>query len=134
MKNILFGFALLLGLGLATSSCNKNSDDDPAPKTVSELLTDHCWKLNAVIDECDIDNTEYFNADGTYLGDVGTDLCDPAEENTTGTWELSEDNTILTITTTGIIGITIEFTINEISETSMTLSIPGLVSGTYIKC
>lgn len=123
-----------MGLGLMTSSCGKD-DDSPSDKSITELLTDHCWKLVNPGDDCEEDNIEMFNADGTYLNDLGTDLCDPTEENSTGSWELSEDEMNLTITA-GIKGftITLDFTIVEITENSMTLSFLGLGSFAYEPC
>jgi hypothetical protein len=131
MKNLFFTLTLLLGLTLSMTSCDK--DDDPiSDKTVTELLTQHSWKLVGAADDCDKDNIETFNADGTYENDLGTDLCDPAEVNSTGTWELAADEMTLTVTA-GSNGftITLDFTITEITETRLVLSIFGLGQVTY---
>ena len=134
MKKLLFVFFLILGFGFLTTSCN---DDDEAVsnKTVTELLTQHCWKLTNVTEDCEKDNFETFFPDGTYEFDHGTDLCDPAEVNSSGTWELSADETTLTVTSgNGGITATIEFTIIEITENSLTLGFGGFAGGTFEPC
>jgi hypothetical protein len=133
MKNILLVLALLAGFGILNTSCNK--DDDANPPSTTELLTDKCWKLANAIDACDEDDTEYFNADGTYLSDLGAVLCDPTDENTSGTWELSSDEKTLSVTVSdGGFSFTIDFTIDAISETSLTLSLTGFGSAIYVRC
>lgn len=133
MKNILLVLALLAGVGILNTSCNK--DDDNNPPSTKELLTDKCWKFSEPFEACDEDDTEYFNADGTYLSDLGAVLCDPTDENSTGTWELSSDDKTLSVTVMdGVFSVTIDFTIDAISDTSLTLSLSGLGTATYIRC
>ncbi len=133
MKKFFFSLILMTGLGLVMTSCNK--DDDPDPASTFDLLTDKCWKLENAPDPCDADDTQYFNADGSYLLDVGSNLCDPEDEDSMGTWELSSDNTTLSITAEdGGFSVTIDFVIESISENSLTLSLAPFGSVTYIKC
>ncbi|MEO1263860.1 MAG: lipocalin family protein [Bacteroidota bacterium] len=134
MKNLLFAITLIFCLGFLTTSCNKD-DDAVSDKSVPELLTQHSWKLVGLSEDCEKDNFETFNLDGTYAYDYGTDLCEPEEENSTGTWELSADETTLTVTSnSGGLSVTIEFTIIEITENSMTLGFGALPGGTFEPC
>ena len=54
-----------------------------------------------VLDPCEKDDTEAFNANGTYISDEGPTKCDPTDPQIieSGTWTLTSNNTVLTLYT-----------------------------------
>lgn len=105
----LLGLALLLG-----ASCKK--DDDTA-KAKADLLINGKWKivaskatislatggtadfdLIAFLSTCEKDGHFVFQSAGVLISDEGTTKCDPADpQQTTGTWELTQNETHLKV-------------------------------------
>jgi len=117
MKNYLkiFGF-MTLALVITLVSCKKDEDDQPSTQ---DYLTAGNWKTTAMtidpaveiggteftdfyamMPACTKDDLVRFNTDGTITEDEGETKCEPDDPQTTtdGTWELSADNTTLTLT------------------------------------
>lgn len=108
MKKTLFAFAAIVAL--ATTSCKK--EDTPAPAVTKEKVAG-TYKVATVMmsinggaeqditrdpnfsyyDECQLDDTQTFNTDGTYgYVDAGVQ-CSPAGDMT-GTWNLQSEKKI----------------------------------------
>lgn len=105
---------LIIG-GLA--SCSKEEDDVQLSKT--SLLTSATWKFEAAgldidkdgvldetfdADECSLDNTIVFIADGSGIFSENSIVCDgePADPQSFA-WNLKENNTIINLVVPGII-------------------------------
>jgi hypothetical protein len=105
---------LIVSLFLATLSCKK--DDAPTKK---DLLTGKNWILTAEtvspaidydgilvtdlyaqMDDCDKDDINKFNANGTYTFEEGATKCDVNDPQIydAGTWAFNSDQTILVLT------------------------------------
>ena len=98
-------------LGIAGLACSKKNDD-PAPKTKTELLTTGLWKISAAtvtpallsqtnlytsMDACEKDNIVKYNTNGTTTTDEGATKCDATDPQTEmGTWVFNTDQTIIT--------------------------------------
>jgi hypothetical protein len=109
MKTYSIFFLALFGL-LMFSSCSK--DDESA----TDLLTGGTWKLTESrsdtdgdgsleddLEPCSADDTVKFEDGGSFTFDEGATKCDPADEQTnTGTWALSSEDKVLTLTQDGI--------------------------------
>lgn len=97
------------------SACKKE-ESDPTPES---MLTAGNWKMTAMVIDppvtvqgisvsdiyafllpCVTDDLIKFESDGTVVEDEGATKCDPDDPQTTsdGTWTLSSDGTVLTIT------------------------------------
>ena len=100
MNKIIFSLAFLLAL----TSCNDNSTNEPEPApadpTNQELITAHSWRLvtrwrDGVIisdtyDDCYMDNTHTYTADGNYKVEEVGDLCSPPQGVITVPFEIRE--------------------------------------------
>ena len=123
---------LLLFLAVAAMSfvaCKK----DASPE---ELLTgEACWAQvkseiyndaisqweNDPIEACSIDDCTKFNSDKTLAFDEGATKCDPNDPQTSvGSWSLSADGQVLTISQDGI---SLPFTVTELSSSKMVLEV-----------
>ena len=111
MKNA-FVVATLF-LAIAAVSCKKDDDD---PVTTAEMLTSATWKIDTVgfdmdkngeidspvpggLDACELDNTLTFSSDSTGVFDEGATKCDAGDpQSTPFTWQLTENDKVLTIT------------------------------------
>jgi hypothetical protein len=109
----------LLGLILILGAC-KNDDDSSAPKAT--LLTNGKWKivaskanislaaggttefdLLAFLSTCEKDGHFVFQSAGVLISDEGTTKCDPDDpQQTTGTWELTQNETYLKVSGTDL--------------------------------
>jgi len=120
---------LLLGAVVFISSCDK--DDEPKPKTKTELISAHPWKITKfkvtqgtasfedAPEACQGDDTETFEADGDYKFDEGATKCDPDDpQSGTGTWTFNSGETVLIISGGGL---SLNYTILELTETTMRL-------------
>lgn len=101
-------FIALIGL-FTFSSCGDDDGD-------SLDITGDAWSLTSLrtdidgdgtleesAEDCDKDDLITFSDDGTWNSDEGATKCDPADPQTsTGTWELSSDNSTFTITEGGL--------------------------------
>ena len=69
--------------------------------------------------ECQKDDVFSFSEDGSLSVDRGSVRCSITEKNIVGSWQLSEDETVLTLTDRN--GLHTVFTIGDIRKTSMVL-------------
>jgi len=103
----------LIALIISVSSCKK---DDPQPSRTA-LLTAKSWQVTKIEfqvgsspagevtsdfqSECEADDIIKFATTGVYTVSVGADDCDGDQQNETGTWALSSNDSVLTITEDG---------------------------------
>lgn len=114
MKSILKPiWGVMLVLSLATAC--KDKKEEPTPKTPNELMAQKKWKLTAgtakfsflgqnmtvdmmqEMEDCEKDNTEKYELNGTFVNDEGATKCDANDPQTadSGKWSLAENNTKL---------------------------------------
>ncbi len=106
------------------------------PPTVTELLTDHAWKIldkkkngaATTVDDCDTDDVYTYVSGGSFTINYGTKKCIPGEPATlNGNWQLINGDT--GIKTTYSVGTTsgeLTYTIDEISATKMVVTFTTL--------
>lgn len=112
-KSLLLGkyaLFLLLFSALVFASCKKDKDEEPAPPTKKELLSNK-WKVADVQDaggtsyinfpvdqiKCLTDNIFTLREDNTYNIDEGSKVCDPSTAQS-GTWKLTDNDTKIEFT------------------------------------
>ena len=151
MKNsFVFGkyaLFLLLFSGFAFASCKKDKDEEPAPPTKKELLSNK-WKVSDVKNAdgtsvialpvpqivCLKDNIFTLKADDTYTIDEGAVVCEPSTAQS-GTWSLTSNDTKIQFTPSSGDPLTLDLV--EVNATSLTIAYAitgtGLpaVDGTY---
>lgn len=124
------------------SSCG---EDDPKPKTKTELISAHAWKmtkikvtvgttsLEDVPEACTADDSYTYEADGDYKFDEGATKCDPSDpQSGTAEWEFKSDETKIEITgSDGGVSISYSFTILELTETKLRLKWDFVTDQTY---
>ena len=107
MKKIKFIIALA-AMALTWTSCTKD-EDKVEPKTKTELITAHTWKLNALTvnpayngftdifanEPCFQDNSESYSSNGSFVQNEGTNVCNSYSPTNTGTWSFNSTETIL---------------------------------------
>ena len=124
----------LLGAFITVAACSPTDDDSP---TVTDLLTQATWakivnledaNLDGVFvefgEECEKDNFCIFKADQSYEYNIGPIACpgDPgADYPIPGTWTLSENETLLTISLLG--GEPLAFEILNIEADTLELGV-----------
>jgi hypothetical protein len=113
------------------SACSK-SDDNPPPKTKTELLTQGSWKFdhataagsdvsNAPQLACYLDNVMTFSTNFTGTITEGANVCTtPAPA--TFTWSFQDNETTLRFSFTLFQGGSSDFTIVSLTETNLVLS------------
>ena len=120
-------------------SCNRN--DAPAQPTKTSVITQATWKYdNAGIDgdrngtidfpppagilsSCMIDNTLTLSPNGTGVVDEGATKCNPTDPQSASiTWSFADNETSLKLGGGGILGISGQFKILELSATKLSLS------------
>jgi hypothetical protein len=124
---------LLLMAAVSVSACKKDDEESAEDK----LTAVSCWKQtknetfnpvtsiweNEPIDACTQDDCTKFNADKTLSFDEGATKCDPTDPQTgTGTWTLSADGKMLTISDNAS-GIAFIGTITELTSNKLVLEI-----------
>ena len=127
-------FTLLSGLGVSLlifSGCNK--DDDPVPKTKTELITAAIWKFGAAtvggtdvsasLPACQKDNLMTFISTGTGSVDEGPTKCNAGDPQTNPfTWNFASSETVLHMSTILFTGGSNDFTIVTINESQLVVS------------
>ena len=133
-------FILMSIFILASCSKDDNNDSSTPTKTTKEYLTAGFWKFTAITvdpgivipggttitdffsqqDACSKDDIMRFNSDGSITDDEGATKCDPNDPQTSndGSWALSADNKVLTISYPGEDAISV--TITSINDTTFT--------------
>src|SRR6476469_10372650 len=136
---------LTMCFSLFLFSCKKDSSTS-ASKT--DLITKAAWKYqdagadidkNGTIDlsissqlqACETDNTLTLRADGTGTLDEGPTRCDPADPQSSNVnWNFSNNETIVNFSGAGILGISGQFKLLTLTETSLSLSKDTTLNGT----
>jgi Lipocalin-like domain len=111
-KIILVSFAFTLILG----SCKKKKDEEPQQSRF-DLLTATGWKITeygtdankngtieaseSEIEACEKDDIVTFKKDGAFEQTTGAIKCFPAETTTTGTWQLQQSDTKMSVSAFG---------------------------------
>jgi len=133
-------FFLLMGLGLLSlSGCQKN--DDPVPKTRTELITATTWRFGAAtvggtdvssqLQTCQKDNVMTFISTGSGSVDEGLTKCNGGDpQNNPFTWNFASNETVLHISTVLFTGGSNDFTIVALNESQLVLSQTITVGGT----
>jgi hypothetical protein len=125
-------FMALCGL-LTLNACSKDDDESP-----TDLLTGGTWSLSEQrtdtdldgtlensLEDCSKDDKTTFEDGGSYKFDEGATKCDPSDpQSSTGTWALSTDGKILTITEDGF---PLAFTVVSLTNKRMELKIEGFI-------
>lgn len=142
-KSLLFGkyaLFLLLFSALAFASCKKDKDEEPAPPTKKELLSNK-WKVADVKNAsgtsviglplpqimCLKDNIFTLKTDDTYTIDEGAVVCEPSTAQS-GTWQLTGNDTKIQFTPST--GDPLTFDLIDVNTT--TLQIAYAITGTGI--
>lgn len=126
--------ALLLLFAVASIGMTACKDDEKSNE--DKLTASSCWKQTKsetfdpttntweadVIDDCDKDDCMTFKADKTAIFDEGATKCDPTDDQTiTGSWSLSADGKILTLTDPS--SGPVAFTVVELTDNKLVLEI-----------
>jgi len=132
---------MFISLLIIFTACKKdeNNDTNTPTKSTQEYLTAGFWKFTAITvdpgisyggttitdffsqqDPCTKDDIMRFNSDGTITDDEGATKCDPNDPQTSndGSWVLSTDNKVLTISYPEEAPISL--TITSINSTTLT--------------
>ena len=143
MKPLAFIFVCLLSL----AACDK--DDNPAPKSKTEMLASSSWKFNnaqvdadnngtgdtgvpaGFLEACQTDNTLTFTATGSGTVDEGPSKCAMTDPQTIPfTWTFENNETIINFASAAFLGIGGEFKLLTLDDTELVLSkqltIPGI--------
>jgi hypothetical protein len=139
MKTTVTALLLLITFTLNTG-CEKDDNNPPSGKTVTERLTQQTWIFqeagldgdkNGTVDQqdpylqaCRKDNLVTFNSNGTGVNDEGATLCNAGDPQTVPfVWTLSNGDKNLTVDNTTV-------TIHEITDNTMKVYFDTLVLGT----
>jgi hypothetical protein len=125
-KSLLFALTFV-ALTIVIGGCSKDSNDAPAPKTKTELLTTGTWKyekIDPALAEsyitCFKDNIITFTADGKgTCPDTGVQ-CNPVTGNFN--WNFTDSETKIHLDATLIPAGSQDFTIVTLTETTLALS------------
>ncbi|GAB3638944.1 hypothetical protein GCM10027422_45350 [Hymenobacter arcticus] len=131
--------AFLLLAALALGSCKKNNDNSPATPSKTDLLTAKNWRISAqtysvainagaptVSNEyassaaCERDNFLKFNTNKSLTADEGATKCSSSDPQTqSGSWDLTTNDTKLTLADPMQGGATIPFDVVDLSATTL---------------
>jgi hypothetical protein len=129
MKYTIYSLSLALAFGF--SAC-KDDEDNPSRR---EILTGSTWTVTArtsagvadTLEACETDDRIKFNTNGTAVTDQGAVKCDPTDPQTSsGTWSLSSDEKVLTLSEDGI---SIALNITSISSNKIQVSFTDPIFG-----
>jgi hypothetical protein len=122
--NVALSLLLIASVALL-SSCG---DDDPKPKSKTELISAHVWKITKLKvdgqegepETCDKDDEFTFEADGDYK-EVENVKCEPDDAaSTTGTWQFKSNETVVAVSISDSgFTITLDKEIVELTETTL---------------
>ena len=118
---------------VANFGCSKDDDDNPAPKTNTELLTTGTWKFSDVkvsgqsvasfFDPCQKDNILTFLAAGTGTAAEGATKCNASDPDSQAfNWAFQTNETVLFVSNPFFTGGSTTFTIVSLTETQLVLS------------
>lgn len=124
---------LLLVFSVLLVSCDK--DNDPAPKTKTQLLVQSNWKLKSatanggdvtnVIQACQRDNLLSFSVSGTGNVNEGATKCNGTDPNDIPfTWTFASGETIINVSTPLFLNGGTSFTLISLTETELVVEMP----------
>ncbi|HZI53324.1 MAG TPA: lipocalin family protein [Chitinophagaceae bacterium] len=127
-------------LMFANTSCSKDDDDNPAPKTKTELITAGTWKFSdakvngasvaSFLQTCQKDNILSFLAAGTGTAAEGATKCNASDPDSNPfDWSFQTNETVLFVSTPFFTGGSTTFTIVSLTETQLVLSQTITLSG-----
>jgi len=126
---------------VANTGCSKDDDDDnPAPKTNTELLTTGTWKfsdakvngtsVSSFLETCQKDNILTFLPAGTGTAGEGATKCNASDPDSNPfNWSFQTNETVLFVSTPFFTGGSSTFTIVSLTETQLVLSQMITISG-----
>jgi len=131
---------ILSCLMVANTGCSKDDDNNPTPKTNTELLTMSTWKFSdakvggnsiaAFLDPCQKDNILTFLAAGTGTAAEGATKCNASDPDSSSfNWSFQTNETVLFVSTPFFTGGSSTFTIVSLTETQLVLSQTITLSG-----
>jgi Lipocalin-like domain len=131
---------ILSCLMIANTGCSKDDDDNPAPKTKTELITTGTWKFSdakvngvsvaAFLQTCQKDNILTFLAAGTGTAAEGASKCSASDPDSAPfTWIFETNETVLFVSTPFFTGGSSTFTIVSLTETQLVVSQTITLSG-----
>lgn len=139
-KHFTYLIAIYTLIMVAMPACDKD-DDDPQPKTKTELITAGSWKfssatvagfgdVSAFLQGCQKDNTALFVTGGTGTIDEGASKCNAGDPQTSSfTWNFLDSETKLFISAVLFTGGSTTSTINTLSETQLVVSQEIIIGG-----
>lgn len=143
MQKRILAIVIIISATLFLTSCGKEGDNTPAPKTKTELLTTNgSWKfssatvggtnVNAFLQACQKDNIMTFVAVGlSGTLDEGPTKCNAGDpQNAPFTWSFASGETVLNISATLFTGGSSTFTLVSLTATELVLSQMITVGGT----
>ena len=124
---------------VANTGCSKD-DDNPTPKTKTELLTMSAWKFSdakvsgtsiaAFLEACQKDNILTFLAAGTGTAAEGATKCNASDPDSNSfNWSFQNSETVLFVSTPFFTVGSSTFTIVSLTETQLVLSQTITLSG-----
>ena len=124
---------ILSCLMMANTGCSKDDDDNPVPKTKTELITTGTWKfsdakvngasVSILLQTCQKDNILTFLAAGTGTAAEGATKCSASDPDSNPfTWIFETNETLLFVSTPFFTGGSTTFTIVSLTETQLVLS------------
>lgn len=133
MKNHLRNLFITLLIPVLLTSCSKGGDDDPAPKTKTELITQAAWKfdnakaggfdVSGFFAACEKDNIATLAANGSGTYAEGATKCDPGDPDSTPfSWNFADSETKLHVSIVLFPGGSSDFTIVTLNETQLVIS------------
>ena len=131
---------ILSCLLIANTGCSKDDDDNPAPKTKTELITSGTWKFSdakvngasvaSFLQTCQKDNILSFLAAGTGTAAEGATKCNASDPDSNPfNWSFQTNETVLFVSTPFFTGGSTTFTIVSLTETQLVLSQTITLSG-----
>ena len=131
---------ILSCLMVANTGCSKDDDNNPTPKTKTELLTMSTWKFSdakvngasvaAFLEPCQKDNILTFLAAGTGTAAEGATKCNASDPDSNSfDWSFQTNETVLFVSTPFFTGGNTTFTIVSLTETQLVLSQTITLSG-----
>jgi len=130
-KQFLPFLALFTAVSFLVSSCDKN--EDPAPKTKTELITQSSWKVTSAtvngspytLNACILDNIYIFSTGGTGSMNESANVCAGAAAGVTPfTWSFQAGETSVQLSTPLFNGGFNTVTLVSLSETQLVVSFP----------
>ena len=121
-------------------SCDEKDNQDPPPKTKTELITTGTWRFGSatwgttdagpILPACNKDNTMVFALSSGTL-DEGPTKCNAGDPQTVPfTWSFQSSETILTISNPLFTGGSNSWTLVTLTEAELTVSQPLTFGGT----